>query len=230
MAAIGALSLIRSGSRVLVASADPVFRSLMMKNREDSSSRSEEAVGGAHALSKLVHFSCDNVLLDRNLPDLDATEVGAIIRQRYPQTAVEFVDSRGDGNEVQNAQMCETNEKLHGHNESTLVEEHIQALPRPIPVQVEPLPGMIGSSRAIQQIYRLVHMVASRDTTVLIVGETGTGKELVALGLLEQANWPGNVRELQHAIERAFILSGEETQLEVEHFQKLGNSHQLREI
>src|SRR5262249_33593638 len=42
------------------------------------------------------------------------------------------------------------------------------------------LPGMIGRSGAIQQVYRLVRMVAARDTTVLVTGETGTGKELVA--------------------------------------------------
>ena len=85
MAAIATSSYIRSRNRVLVASADPVFRSLMMKNREDSGAMSEEAVGGAHALAKLLHFACDNVLLDRHLPDLDAREVAELIRQRYPQ-------------------------------------------------------------------------------------------------------------------------------------------------
>lgn len=44
----------------------------------------------------------------------------------------------------------------------------------------EPLEGMIGSSAVMQQVYRLARMVARRDTTVLITGETGTGKELVA--------------------------------------------------
>jgi DNA-binding NtrC family response regulator len=44
----------------------------------------------------------------------------------------------------------------------------------------EPLPGMIGSSPAMQEVYRLVRLVAHRNTTVLISGDTGTGKELVA--------------------------------------------------
>lgn len=39
---------------------------------------------------------------------------------------------------------------------------------------------MIGSSALMQLVYRLARMVARRDTTVLITGETGTGKELVA--------------------------------------------------
>jgi len=42
---------------------------------------------------------------------------------------------------------------------------------------------MIGGSEAMQQVYRLAKLVAPRTTTVLIVGPTGTGKELVARAL-----------------------------------------------
>jgi DNA-binding NtrC family response regulator len=43
-----------------------------------------------------------------------------------------------------------------------------------------PLPGMIGTSRAMQPVYRLVRLLAPRNTTVLITGPTGSGKEVVA--------------------------------------------------
>ena len=46
-----------------------------------------------------------------------------------------------------------------------------------------PLKGglrMVGSSFSMQQVYPLMHQVASTRATVLITGETGTGKELVA--------------------------------------------------
>jgi DNA-binding NtrC family response regulator len=48
------------------------------------------------------------------------------------------------------------------------------------PQSVEPLPGMIGDSPAMQRVYRLARTVAPRTAPVLITGATGTGKELVA--------------------------------------------------
>jgi transcriptional regulator with GAF, ATPase, and Fis domain len=51
--------------------------------------------------------------------------------------------------------------------------------------RIEPLPGMIGTSLKMQQLYRLARLVAPRDTAVLIVGATGTGKELIARGIHE---------------------------------------------
>jgi transcriptional regulator with GAF, ATPase, and Fis domain len=51
-----------------------------------------------------------------------------------------------------------------------------------------------------------------------------------ALQYLQKAAWAGNVRELQHAIERAFILAGNDLRLTTEHFQPLGESSVLREI
>jgi formate hydrogenlyase transcriptional activator len=40
--------------------------------------------------------------------------------------------------------------------------------------------GLIGSSEKMQQVYHLISVVAKSNSTVLILGETGTGKELIA--------------------------------------------------
>src|ERR1019366_7467161 len=64
-----------------------------------------------------------------------------------------------------------------------------EALPRPSSSSLAPreasppLPGMLGHSPALRRVYRLARLVAPRQTTVLLTGETGTGKELVARGL-----------------------------------------------
>lgn len=78
--------------------------------------------------------------------------------------------------------------------------------------KIEPLPGMIGTSPKMQQIYRLARLVAPRDTAVLIVGPTGTGKELVARG----------IHQLSRRSQRPFVVVNcaaiPETLLEAELF------------
>jgi transcriptional regulator with GAF, ATPase, and Fis domain len=193
----------RARSRILVASADPIFRDRVKRSSVYADSMSEEAVGGAHALAKLMQWPCDGVLLDRNLPDLDAQEVAEQIRKQYPEIAVELIDPGVIAKEEEKAEevdaagtVAEEDEaSASGPTEGIAAEAGLDSEPAEIGQsewqcdtnesveaqrEVEPLPGMIGSSRAMEQVYRLVHMVAARDTTVLVTGETGTGKELVA--------------------------------------------------
>ena len=48
--------------------------------------------------------------------------------------------------------------------------------------------GIVGQSSALRQVLQLVDMVAASDATVLLLGETGTGKELVARAIHERSN------------------------------------------
>src|SRR3954451_24458369 len=43
-----------------------------------------------------------------------------------------------------------------------------------------PLPGVVGDSPAMRAVYRLVRLVAVSRASVLLIGETGTGKEVMA--------------------------------------------------
>src|SRR6266850_4262285 len=104
MAAIATPSFVRSRSRILVASADPALRKRVLQDPLYADSDSEEAVGGAHALAKLLQFSCDSVLLDRNLPDLDAEEVAEQIRKQFPRVEVEMLDARFVGSKPQESE------------------------------------------------------------------------------------------------------------------------------
>jgi len=156
--------------RILIASGNPEFRRQMAMHAKGPAAQMEEAVGGAHALAKLVQFPCDGVLLDRQLPDLDAEEVASMIRQKYPRIEVTFVDSKESGRASAGAD-AEDRDEISADTKVT--EE--EARPGD-----ENLPGMIGRSAAIRKTYELAKLVAGRDTTVLVMGETGTGKEVVA--------------------------------------------------
>jgi transcriptional regulator with GAF, ATPase, and Fis domain len=178
MAATATSGLARSRNRILIASADASFRQRVLKSPVYAGSLSEEAFGGAHALAKLLQFPCDSVLIDRNLPDLDAREVAEQIRQQFPRIAVELLDSSVTSAKPQDSEVREENMTAFGESGATTVET--AAEPALSERNADALPGMSGSSRAMQRVYTLVRMAAARGTTVLVTGETGTAKELVA--------------------------------------------------
>lgn len=192
---------------LLIASSDSDFRRRWLRNSIANGKVHHEADGGAHALAKLGDFEWERVVLDRRLMDLDAAEVAEMIRERCPRVPVELVDSRGttvaetdavSDDESENARESATTEyaeftekraneetagkcavfdgKVKTDSRTEIVEEESEL----VSTTEENLPGMIGTSPAMQELYRLVRIVAPRDTTVLVTGETGTGKELVA--------------------------------------------------
>jgi formate hydrogenlyase transcriptional activator len=57
----------------------------------------------------------------------------------------------------------------------------------PAPVTDPMFRGIIGQSSALRNVLRLVEVVAASDATVLLLGETGTGKELIARAIHEQS-------------------------------------------
>ncbi|HEX4642259.1 MAG TPA: sigma-54 dependent transcriptional regulator [Candidatus Acidoferrales bacterium] len=183
-------------SRVLVASSNELFRRRWAGRPEYEAVELEEAAGGADALAKLESANWGEVLLDRHLHDLDVEEVLRIIRARHPHLLVRVVDfapiapdSTDDGAvaaavfpaDVLRAQPMGDGDAAFRAENRAGGECELRIGDRIPPV--EPLPGMMGDGPGLAQIYRLARLVGPRQTTVLITGETGTGKELVARGI-----------------------------------------------
>ena len=147
-----------------------------------------EAGSGAGALEVLhKHGADDDVLvLDPMLPDLDPGEFHGMIKTRFPNTQVVTLNAR-------------TGQLLIGSASPTPVSKWLMdvvnvdggagvgtyagfELEKPPSVRRERnnLRGMIGDSEPMRRAYELTRMVALRDTTVLVTGESGTGKDLVA--------------------------------------------------
>lgn len=164
-------------TRLLVASPDPAFRKMFTRVGVDSQGRVEEVSSGAQALSKLESTPFDVLVLDRHLPDLNSQEIAELARHRFAPLEVRLIDSRAGAEKV--------SVELGASTVASSVAAPVATRPQPTSFDPDPLPGMVGNSRAMQQVYRLARLVAPRDTTVLITGETGTGKEVVARAIHE---------------------------------------------
>jgi transcriptional regulator with GAF, ATPase, and Fis domain len=138
--------------------------------------------GGLELLRK--HGGDDAILLlDQNLPDLESTELGGLIRSRNPETQVLMLNTQsgqiliGSSSPTPVSMLLVDELKSPGAWESDAPR---RTDPGPAPNGGTRLQSMVGDSEPMHRVYRLVRMVSGRDTTVLIMGESGTGKDLVA--------------------------------------------------
>ncbi len=197
------------GDHVLVATPSSLVRQRVLQSLDPRACRVEHASGGAEALLHLEKGPWHKLFLDRRLPDLDAEELSQTVRQHYPGVEVVWVDDENDtlvefvlpvrhprplsvpsvsvadndpGHTDSSGTDSNDNEKIDG-GEGLLYEEQAECSNLEDVVREVALPGMIGRSALMQAVYRQVRLVAPRDTTVLITGPTGSGKELVARAL-----------------------------------------------
>jgi len=146
-----------------------------------------EALTGAGALELLRRQGAEGVLLlDPQLPDLEANGFHAIVRDRYPAVQVLMLNSHTGQLLVGSASPTPVSARLvDAVNQIPAVSTGAMApvlLENSLDVAEEQvrLRGMIGKSEAMRRTFRVTRMVAARSTTVLVTGESGTGKDLLA--------------------------------------------------
>ena len=178
--------------RVLVVEDDSVVLGLLVKILTEAGYQVTGAPSGEAALGELDKQLFDAVLLDLNLPGvqgMDVLSVGPTLQTDTPfivMTAFGSVDTaveamkRGAFDYV--SKPFRTEELLltlrRAHEEAELRRE-VARLRRQVK-EVGAAPEMVGRSGAMDRVRDLIARVAPSRATVLITGDTGTGKELVA--------------------------------------------------
>jgi len=147
---------------------------------------------GEQALKLVANAPFDVVLTDLQLPDLDGIEVVKRVKEISPDTEIVMISGHGSVSAAVDATKAGAfyfvEKPVEFEELMVLIEKAVER--RQQAEEIKQLRGkltsrtsyykIIGSSKAMQDIFELVESVAESDASILIVGESGTGKEMIA--------------------------------------------------
>ncbi len=151
------------------------------------------AEDGARALALLAAQEFDVVVSDVRMPGADGFEVLRAVKSRYPDTEVVMMTGYAtvpDAVEAMRAGAFDYLQKpflpdapvelVARAMERRRLRLQAEVLGQQAPGPDFSFSGVVGRSAAMQEVHRLIEQAARLDITVLLTGETGTGKELAA--------------------------------------------------
>ena len=168
---------------VLVVEDDPAAAQYMGVVLAGEFENFRTAPEGIAALLSMESRLPDLVVLDLRLPDMEGLELLTLIKQRWAQVPVIVVTAAGDAATiVQAVQRGATNYLVKPVSPDILLASARKAV---VACARHPgpdgnSPEIVGVSKAMVTVRHLLFLAARSDASVLITGETGTGKELVA--------------------------------------------------
>jgi two-component system NtrC family response regulator len=170
---------------ILIVDDDAALRDALVEAVRDLGHDAGGAGSGRDALAMLDCQAVNAVFLDLRMPGLDGLEVLRRIRARLQPPPVTVLTAHATAANTIEAMRLGAFDHLTkpiGRADLARVLNRMLASvaePHAPPAESEP-DGLIGSSEAMRTIQKTIGMLADSAATVLITGETGTGKELVA--------------------------------------------------
>lgn len=156
-----------------------------------------DAATGGEGLRLAQSEEPDLILLDIRLPDVDGITILQRLRAGYSDAAVIIMTAEtSSANAIRATQFGAFDYLSKPINDEHLLllirraleyrqlEREVRQLRGPSIPDVA-VPGMIGHTPAMQEVYKTIGRVAESTATVLVMGESGTGKELVANAIHE---------------------------------------------
>jgi two-component system response regulator PilR (NtrC family) len=183
---------VRPQPTVLVVDDEADLRSTIAESLTAEGFAVAEAGNAAEAHERLRSFAYDALVVDLRLPDADGLEVLDAALTRYPDVLAVMVTGFGGVTEAVAAmkrgaidflikpfQLAQLSRVLNGGLEQRRLRQENAELRAQLRDRYR-FDAVIGQSAAMQQVFSTLELVAPMNSTVLIQGETGTGKELIA--------------------------------------------------
>jgi len=160
------------------------------------------ATSGKEAIKLLAEETFDVVFTDLKMMDVGGMEVLQTVKQKYPDTVVVVITGYAtiaSAVETMRGGAFDYLPKPFTPNELLAVLDRAMEKRRITQLtsgeesySVESgFEGLIGRSQRMQELYRMIRKVAPTDSTVLIIGESGTGKDMTAKAVHNQSKRKG---------------------------------------
>src|SRR4051794_5433791 len=177
---------------LLIVEDEAPLRQAVAEQLGDRGYRVQQAGSGEEALAHLADFAFDIIVTDLRLPGIDGSAVIEAGVARYPHIIAIVVTGFGTVKDAVEAikrgawdfvsKPFQIDELLHVL-ESAIEQRRLKSENAYLRSQLEDrysFEGIVGKSRPMERLFQLLETVAPTNSTILITGETGTGKEVVA--------------------------------------------------
>jgi len=181
-----------SAKHLLLVEDEVPLRLAVAEQLADRGYSVEQAESGEAALARLAEFAFDVIVTDLRLPGIDGSAVVEAAVARYPDIIAIVVTGYGTVKDAVEAikrgaadfvnKPFQIDELLHSLD-SALERRRLKSENAYLRAQLQEryrFEGVVGKGRAMARVFQLLETVAPTNSTILITGETGTGKEVVA--------------------------------------------------
>ncbi len=178
--------------KALIVDDDEATLDLMKFRLESDGFAVSAAARGAEAIGLLRDTDFDIVLTDYNLPDTNGIEIVRSAKEIAPETEIIMITAFGSVDKAIEATKAGAfyyvEKPVKFDDLQVLIEKAIERKQQKREIRElrgrlssrSSFEGIIGGSRAMQDIYEIIESVAETDANILILGESGTGKEVIA--------------------------------------------------
>lgn len=188
---------------VLIVDDDPTQRRLLQAVIEKQGYRAETAEGGEAALERLATPGVDVMLLDLIMPGMDGMETMEAVKAKQPDLPIIVLTASGGIDTVVAAMRGgaadffvkpASPERISVSIRNVLKVQNLSGEVQRLSKKAEGRLGfsdMIAGAPAMRQVVRLGERAAQSDIPILITGESGVGKELVAQSIMAASKRAG---------------------------------------